>query len=144
MVKYCKERLTTVRMSDTNMSRSFPGFQEHLDQDESGVCPQMRLAASERGFNESYPLSISRSSPDTCVNLICTGTSDEFSPEVTRESGEKCTRMRHQAANNSQDARKSSSLFERGRSKWLWKIKSCSRLKRIHVRNKWTRKAEPP
>lgn len=122
------------------MSWSFPGFQEHLDQDKSGARPQMRLAASERSFNESYPLSISHSSPDTCVNLIRAGTSDEFSPEVTRESGEKCARMRHQAANNSQDARKNSSLFERGKSKWLWKIKSCSRVKRIHVPNKWTRK----
>ncbi|KAM0724837.1 hypothetical protein ACS0PU_009221 [Formica fusca] len=80
----CNFCLNTVKIDDgTNVgyrqSRSFPGFQEHLEQDESGVCPQMRLATSKRSFNESYPLSILRSSPDTCVNLICIGTSEESS-----------------------------------------------------------------
>lgn len=81
-----------------------PEFSRISVQDKSGVHPQMRLAASERSFNESYPRSFSRSCPDTCVNLIYAGTSDEFPPEVTRRGGEKSARMRYRVANNSRDA----------------------------------------
>jgi len=79
---------------------------------QSGIHQQMRLAASERSFNESYPLSFSRSDSDTCVNLIYAGTSDEFPPEIARWGGEKSARMRYWAANNSQDTWKSALILE--------------------------------
>lgn len=82
ITKYREECMAIVRMSGTDSH--VPEFSRIPGQNESGVHPQMRLAASERSFNESYPRLFSRSGPDTCVNLIYAETSDEFPPEVTR------------------------------------------------------------
>lgn len=124
------------------MSSYVPEFSRIPEQDERGVHPQMRLATSERSFNESYSRAFSCNGSDTCVNLIYAGTSDEFPPEVTRRSGEKSARMRYRIANNSRDAWKSALMLERAKSKWLRRVKSESRVKRIHVQDKWTGKGE--
>lgn len=45
----------TVKSRQLCMSMEFSRFQGHAEQVESEVHPQMRLAATERSFNESYP-----------------------------------------------------------------------------------------
>lgn len=80
----------TPLLSRTRAQPCLGVFQDsrHPGQSESELLrPQMRLATSERSFNESYPRSFLRTGSDTCVNLICVGTSDEFPPEVAPDEG---------------------------------------------------------